>query len=60
MFVLNKGLAPDWKSEIQLLQTKVGQLILENDFCPKRSDARSGKQKRHGSESKFITQGAIM
>jgi len=33
-----KGLAPDRESEIQLLQAKIGQLTMENDFLSKVLD----------------------
>lgn len=35
VFVSGKGLAPDRESEIQGLQSKVGQLTMENDFLAK-------------------------
>ena len=35
VFASCKGLAPDRESEIQSLQTKIGQLTMENDFLSK-------------------------
>jgi transposase-like protein len=35
VFASGKGLAPDRESEIQGLQSKVGQLTMENDFLAK-------------------------
>lgn len=35
VFASGKGLAPDRESEIQVLQAKIGQLTMENDFLAK-------------------------
>ena len=35
VFASSKGLAPDRESEIQSLQSKIGQLTMENDFLSK-------------------------
>lgn len=38
VFASGKGLAPDRESEIQVLQAKIGQLTMENDFLAKVLD----------------------
>ncbi len=38
VFASGRGLAPDRESEIQLLQAKIGQLTMENDFLAKVLD----------------------
>jgi len=38
VFASAKGLAPDWGSEIQGLQAKIGQLTMENNFLAKVLD----------------------
>ena len=43
VFASGKGLAPDRESEIQLLQAKIGQLTMENDFLSKALGRETGR-----------------